>query len=125
MFTPEIKTFPNPLLLAIDAAERITVAANQAIAQSGLFSLVLSGGSTPKIVYDRLADEFRERIDWSRVEIYFGDERCVPPDHEQSNFRMANNSLLSKVPIPAENIHRMRGEIDPQQAATEYGQLLK
>ena len=64
-------------------------------------------------------------FDWSKVHIFFGDERCVPPDHADSNFRMAHEALLSKVPIPPENIHRMRGEIEPNASAKEYGQMLK
>src|SRR5262249_40589610 len=68
---------------------------------------------------------FRKQIDWSRVEIFFGDERCVPPDHPESNYRMAREALLSHVPIPGDNLYRMRGEIDPEVAAKEYGLMLK
>jgi 6-phosphogluconolactonase len=64
-------------------------------------------------------------FDWNNVHIYFGDERCVPPDHADSNFRMANETLLSKVPISPQNVHRMRGECKPNEAAKEYGQMLK
>jgi 6-phosphogluconolactonase len=122
MIKPEIKVLPDLSAIAHEAAERIV-----ALAKSGdPFSLVLSGGSTPKTLYQLLAsDEYRKQIDWNKVEIYFGDERCVPPDDPQSNFRMASEAMLSKLPIPEKNIHRMRGEIDPQAAAKEYGQLLK
>src|SRR5262249_46586581 len=67
----------------------------------------------------------RSQLNWSKAEIYFGDERCVPPDHPDSNYLMAYNAMLSKLPIPEPNVHRMRGELPPEQAATEYGQLLK
>ena len=122
---PLIQVFPDLSALASGAAERIEKVASAAIAAKGNFSLVLSGGSTPKTLYQLLAGEYRDRIDWPKVEIYFGDERCVPPDDPQSNFRMASEAMLSKLPIPEKNIHRMRGEIDPHTAAKEYGQLLK
>jgi 6-phosphogluconolactonase len=125
MSEPAIQVFPDLTALAAHAAEQMEKISTEAIAANGIFSLVLSGGSTPKTLYQLLASEFRDRIDWSKVEIYFGDERCVPPDDAQSNFRMASEAMLSKLPIPEKNIHRMRGEIDPQTAATEYGQLLK
>jgi 6-phosphogluconolactonase len=122
MLKPEIKILPDPSAIAHEAAQRIVALAKI----HDPFTLVLSGGSTPKTLYQLLAsDEYRRQIDWTKVEIYFGDERCVPPDDPQSNFRMAREAMLSKLPIPQVNIHRMRGEIDPQAAAKEYGQLLK
>ena len=122
----EIKVSPDTDDLLFQAAERITAAAEKAIADKGDFSIALSGGHTPEGLYKLLTREpYRLLIDWSKVSIYFGDERCVPPDSDQSNFRMANESLLSKAPIPADHIYRMRGEIDPQQAAKDYGELLK
>ena len=112
--------------LIAEAAERIVDAARRAIELSGSFSLALSGGHTPAGLYTALAsDAYRSDVDWGNVHIFFGDERCVPPDSDQSNYRMANETLLSKVPIPADQVHRMRGEIDPQIAAREYGELLK
>lgn len=126
MSPPEIKVLPDPMELAREAAERIATAAAHAIGEQGRFSLALSGGGTPRPAYELLAQEpYRSRIDWQKVRIFFGDERCVPPDHPQSNYRMANEALLSRVPIPAGNLFRMRGEIDPHQAAVEYGQMLK
>jgi 6-phosphogluconolactonase len=64
-------------------------------------------------------------VDWAKVQVFFGDERCVPPDHAESNYRMAHETLLSRVPIPGDNVYRMRGEIDPNEAAREYGLMLK
>ncbi|MDB5172724.1 MAG: pgl [Phycisphaerales bacterium] len=122
----EIKVVPDMAELVREAADRITDAARRAIAEKGSFSIALSGGRTPEGLYRLLASEpYRSAIDWGKVEVYFGDERSVPPDSDQSNFRMAHEALLSKVPIPKEDIHRIRGEIDPNAAAIEYGQLLK
>jgi 6-phosphogluconolactonase len=112
--------------VAAAAAERIVSLAPGAIAARGSFSIALSGGSTPKTLYRLLAgDAYVKRIDWKNWQIYFGDERCVPPMDQESNFRMASEAMLDYVPIAAENIHRMKGEIEPETAATEYGQLLK
>jgi len=83
--------------------------------------VALSGGSTPRATYTLLAsDEFAARVDWPRVHVLWGDERCVPPDHPESNYRMARETLLDKIPIPAENVYRIRGELPPDQAATAY-----
>lgn len=126
MINPEIKVLPTVQALAQEAADRLVQIANAAIDLNGEFSLVLSGGSTPKALYELLAaDPYRDQIQWPKVSIFFGDERCVGPDHPDSNYRMARIALLSEVPIPGDNVYRMRGEIDPNQAATEYGQLLK
>jgi 6-phosphogluconolactonase len=126
MTKPEIKVLPDPAAVAAETAERVVRAADEAIALAGRFSFVLAGGSTPKALYELLAgDSFRDRIDWPHVEIYFGDERTVPPDHKDSNYGMARVTMLSKLPIPESNVHRMCGEIDPEEAAKEYGLLLK
>ncbi|HEX8521167.1 MAG TPA: 6-phosphogluconolactonase [Tepidisphaeraceae bacterium] len=126
MSKSEVHVLPDAKAIAEEAADRIVGAAAQAIQLSGTFTLALSGGSTPKTLHQLLAsDAYRSQIDWSKVEIYFGDERTVPPDHADSNYRMAHETLLSKVPIPPQNIHRMRGEIDPNEAAIEYGRMLK
>ncbi len=121
-----IKVVADPAAVASTAAKRIVDLAEDAIATRGSFSIALSGGSTPKALFQLLAAEpYLKRIDWKNWKIYFGDERCVPPTHPDSNFRMASEAMLTKVPIPPDQIHRMKGELDPQQAATEYGQLLK
>ena len=126
MSTPTIKVFGSADELAQAAALHVLDAARQAAALSGTFTLTLAGGSTPKALYALLASQpLRDQIDWPHVEIFFGDERTVPPDHADSNYLMARETLLSKVPIPPQSIHRMRGEIDPNEAAKEYGQLLK
>jgi 6-phosphogluconolactonase len=122
----KIHVSPDVDSLIHEAAGRIVEAAAVAIREHERFSIALSGGNTPRGLYQLLAsDVYQKQIDWQHVEIYFGDERCVPPDSEQSNYRMAFIAMLSEVPIPAKQIHRMRGEIDPQEAAKEYGELLK
>lgn len=112
--------------LAEAAAQAVAGAAEEAVSQTGRFTLALSGGSTPRRLYARLASPpFRSRIDWARLDVFWGDERCVPPDHPDSNYRLADESLLSKVPIPPEQIYRMRGEdSDPERAALDYSQEL-
>src|SRR5881409_3587977 len=123
---PTVTVVPDPDALADAAARLIAEAAADAIEARGRFMWALAGGETPRATYARLAlPPFRERVDWRRVWVFFGDERCVPPDHPDSNYRMAHEAMLSKLPIPEPNIHRMRGELPPEQAATEYGQLLK
>jgi 6-phosphogluconolactonase len=90
------------------------------------FCLALAGGSTPRPLYERLAQApYATQIDWAKVHIFWGDERCVPPDHVDSNYRMAQDAWLSRVAIPDENIHRLHGESEPTQAATEYEQQLR
>jgi 6-phosphogluconolactonase len=124
----EIKIVPDAKAVAIEAAERVTLGAERAIAERGKFSIALSGGSTPKALYALLTtDPYRSRIDWPKVHILFGDERGVPPEHKDSNYKMAEEALLSKAPIPASQVHRMKGELGDkvEQAAKEYGQMLK
>lgn len=126
MTNPEIKVLADPALLAAEAAERFISLAREAIGQRGRFSVALSGGHTPEKMFQLLAQEsYRWRVPWEKVEIFFSDERCVPPDSLESNYHMAEEALLRNVPIPGDNVYRMRGEIDPNQAAIEYGQLLK
>jgi 6-phosphogluconolactonase len=126
MSTPTIQVVADAPAIVVAAAEKIIEVADAAITERGAFSIALSGGSTPKMLFQLLAtDGFSKRIDWKKWHIYFGDERCVPPVHPDSNFRMASEAMLNHVAIPPENIHRMKGEIEPQQAAIEYGQLLQ
>ncbi len=89
------------------------------------FHVALSGGSTPKIVFDVLASDFKEVIDWSNIHFYWGDERCVPPSDDQSNYKMTVEHLFSKLEIPKENIHRILGENDPKGEALRYSNLLE
>jgi 6-phosphogluconolactonase len=111
------------------ALRRFVAAAEYAISVNGVFNVALSGGHTPERLFRLLAKGEPTAnpwpFDWSKVQVYFVDERCVPPQHEESNFRMADGTLLSHVPIPRDNVHRMRGEIEPNEAAREYGLMLK
>jgi 6-phosphogluconolactonase len=126
MLTPEIKVVTDPIAAALLAAERIVAAAESAIEFRDSFSIVLSGGSTPKALYTLLAtEEVRTSIDWTKVHVFFGDERCVPPDHAESNYRMAREALLAKVPVPGDNVYRIRGEADPAEAAQDYDDTLR
>lgn len=84
-----------------------------------IFAIGLSGGSTPRALYETMARRQSE-LDWKAIHLFWGDERCVPPDHPDSNYRMAYESLIQHVPIPTENVHRIRGEDDPQAAAEAY-----
>ncbi|MFT5943142.1 MAG: 6-phosphogluconolactonase, partial [Sediminicola sp.] len=86
--------------------------------------IALSGGSTPKIVFDVLADEYVKDINWDNVYFYWGDERCVPPTHEESNYKMTATHLFEKISIPRDNIHRIHGEDNPKEEAKRYAQLL-
>jgi len=126
MIRRSIHVVENADALAREAAMRIIAASKAAIGRKGSFSIALSGGSTPKVTFSLLAQQpLRSQVDWGKWDVYWGDERCVPPDHADSNFKMATDAMLSKVPVPDANIHRMKGEIDPTAAAAEYGQLLK
>jgi 6-phosphogluconolactonase len=108
------------------AADCFTALAEEVAARSASFTVALSGGSTPKPLYALLAsDGYKERIPWPRVHLFWGDERCVPPDHPQSNYRLVRESLLARVKITTENVHRMQGEKDPAVAALEYEAVLK
>jgi 6-phosphogluconolactonase len=119
---PALTIVEDAAALARRGAELVVEAAREAIAERGTFSLALSGGSTPRALYTLLAEPpFAGQVAWAQVEVWWGDERCVSPDDPQSNYRMAREALLSKVPIPAENVHRMRGEDpDPAAAAAAY-----
>jgi 6-phosphogluconolactonase len=127
MASPLIKVVRDQEQMVEEAASRIVAAAARAEREGNLFSLFLSGGSTPRALYQLLAAEpWRSRLDWRQVELYFGDERCVPTDSPVSNYRMAHEALIGRVPIPAGQVHRMQGEApDPTDAARAYGQLLK
>jgi 6-phosphogluconolactonase len=113
-----IETLPNPAALARHVAEWMTAAA---LAAKEAFRVSLSGGSTPKILYALLAsDAFRGRFPWTRVSWYWGDERFVPHDHPESNYRMAREAMLARVPVPPENIHPVPADGTPEEAASRY-----
>ena len=112
--------------LAETAAIHWVELAQEAINSRGRFDVALAGGSTPKATYTLLATPgFFRRVDWTRVFVFWGDERCVPADHPDSNYRMACETWLKHVPIPEENIHRLAGEVDPEVGAAEYETMLR
>jgi 6-phosphogluconolactonase len=116
-----IHCHPDAEAVAAAAAEHLAEAARRASAERGKFRVALSGGSTPRLLYQRLAlPELGAAIDWRRWEIFFGDERSVPPDHPQSNYRMVNEAWFSRVPLPASSVHRIQGELDGAEAAVRY-----
>jgi 6-phosphogluconolactonase len=120
-----IERYANSQLLARAAAEHFIRIANDAIKLRGRFAVALSGGATPKTLYEQLAAaEMVSRVKWRRVYVFWGDERCVPPGHADSNYRLAYESLLLHAPIPPENVHRIHGELPPEQAAREYERQL-
>lgn len=106
--------FPDDDTLMRAEAEHVARLARAATAARGRFLLAFSGGSTPRRLYELLSrPPFLDGIDWARVYVFWGDERCVPPDHPQSNYRMAREALLDRVPLPKENVFRLHGEDDP------------
>ncbi len=113
----DLRHFPDAFAARTAAFLREQIAG--AIAAHGLCRLALSGGNTPRAIHGELVSIGRD-LPWDRVQITFGDERCVPPDHADSNFRMARESLLDRVPIPAGNVFRMEGELAPETAARHY-----
>lgn len=123
----EILIVTNPDELSRRAAQEFVRQAGEAVQANGFFTVALSGGSTPRDLYMLLAsDQYRERVPWSKVYVFWGDERCVSPDHPNSNYHMACESLLDKVPIPKENIYRMPAEQkDHDCAAAGYEQTIK
>lgn len=121
----EIRIFEDPLALHAAAAGMLARAAGEAIRARGEFNLVLSGGSTPKELYRLLAEQYGRRIAWERVSFFWGDERSVPPDHRDSNFRLARETLLDPLSIAETQITRIPGEMDPGLAANTYEDLLR
>jgi 6-phosphogluconolactonase len=123
---PPVDVLPDRPRLMQAAAEHVVEVASRALERRGRFTVALSGGSTPAALYALLATEaFARRLKWSRVQVFWGDERCVPPEHPQSNYRMARDTLLAKVPVPEANVHRIRGEDDPKRSAAAYEALLR
>jgi 6-phosphogluconolactonase len=121
----EVIVFKDAGELALGAARNIQSIIRQTLSEQDRFSLVLSGGSTPRAIYTLLGQPpLLDHVTWSRVHFFWGDERCVPPDHAYSNYLMAYETLLSHLPLPSQNIHRIQGEILPGEAAGAYEQEL-
>lgn len=121
-----VHVYPDTAGLARAAAELFVHLAEGAVRARGRFTVALAGGSTPRGTYALLASEaFAPRVDWSRVHVFWGDERCVPPEHPESNHRMARETLLDHVPIPPANVHRIPCEQEPMRAAATYERTLQ
>jgi 6-phosphogluconolactonase len=124
----EVQILPDAAAIARRAAERIIESAAAAVRERGVFTISLAGGSTPKTLYTLLATDpaFKSKMPWDKTQFFFGDERHVPPDDSESNFRMANESMLSKLSLKPEQVLRIKAEYeDAEKAAKEYEQTLR
>jgi 6-phosphogluconolactonase len=131
---PDVRIFDDLELLSRAAAELFIEDSKQAVSRRGRFLVVLSGGSTPMELYKLLAQSpYREQMDWMRVHVFWGDERCVPMEDPENNYRQARDVLLNQVSIPKENIHRVLSDastwlstsLEPVEAAKDYANILK
>src|ERR1700759_693283 len=122
----QVRVYSDAQEVALKAARFFARLADQYVVGSGKFTVALSGGSTPRAMFSLLAEApFLDTVPWESIHFFWGDERCVPPDHPDSNYRMALETLLSKVPVPPENIYRVPAELsDPNEAADQYSATL-
>jgi len=121
-----IEVLPDAEALALRAADAFAMVAQAAAAARGRFAVALSGGDTPRALYRHLArQQFAQKVPWRRVHLYWGDERCVPPDDAASNYGSARDAFIRHVPVSADSVHRMRGEDDPETAALAYEAVLR
>src|SRR5438445_11114264 len=111
----QIIVLDSPADVYVRSAEELTHSAGEAICMHGEFRLCLAGGSTPQATYELLASRFHHSIDWSEVQFFWGDERCVPPSDPASNFAMTHRMMLSKLQLKPSQVHRVRGEVPPGQ----------
>ena len=121
----KLKIFETPDEVAKTFAEDFQGTVEKIIFEKGNINISLSGGSTPKILFDILADRYSNKIDWTKVHLFWGDERCVPPDDEESNYGMTKKRLLNFIIIPEENVHRAKGEVEPEKEAVRYSSEIK
>jgi 6-phosphogluconolactonase len=118
---PQVRVLRDLEAVSLAAAGLVSSIAEGAIAGKGRFAVALSGGATPRRLYSILgAAPFRERIGWEKVHLFWADERCVPVDHNESNYRLVAGTLLRRVDLPKDQVHRIRGEEEPERAAREY-----
>lgn len=119
------RRFEDAEALYAAVARAVVARARDAVRRRGRFDLALAGGATPLPLYRRLAESpLRERVDWTRVHLWFGDERCVPPHHPRSNYRQVREALLDRLPRPSARVHRIRGEYAAPAAAADYARRL-
>lgn len=112
-----VQSYPSPAQVAAELSLRVRLQSDAAVAEHGRFRVVLAGGTTPLVAYRRLA---AEDLNWRDWEVYFGDERCLEPDHPERNSRAARDALLDHVPIPPDRIHPIRAELGPEAGAKDY-----
>lgn len=117
---PEIRVFNDVENLSRAAANLFTAQAAESITKRNRFLVALNGGNTPMRLFQLLATDHRDQVDWKRVHVFWGDERCVPPDDAGSSYGQARDALLSRVPIPGSNIHRIMGELGPVETSGNY-----
>jgi len=123
---PQIQVYPDQKQQTEAAIKLFINSAVKSVQQNGFFSVALSGGSTPEKLYAGLAaPEYQEILPWEKIHLFFGDERLVPPDHPDSNFRMVQKALLQRVSIPRENVHRVKTELKPKLSASSYEDEMK
>jgi 6-phosphogluconolactonase len=121
-----IRIFVDLELLSQEAAKIFANLADQSVCSRGCFAVALSGGNTPRRLHEILASApFHDKVPWQSVHFFWGDERCVPPDDQRSNYCMARETLLDHVPVPPENIHAVKGDLAPAQAAAQYEAKLR
>jgi len=126
--TVTYRVLPTPAATARAAARFFLDVALKAATDRGIARVAISGGMTPKSMFELLADPaeaFLKQVPWDRIELYWVDERCVPPDDPESNYRMTKEALLSKVPLATERVHRMEGELEPEVAAARYESVIR
>ena len=117
-----IKIFPSPYELAEKYAEELVSMIIESANKKKPFTVALSGGSTPELLFSVLGEHFSKSAPWEYVHFFWGDERCVPPDNQGSNYGMTSRKLLEKIDIPSANIHRIKGEADPEKEAARYSE---
>ena len=126
--TVTYRVLATPAATARAAAQFFLEAAVKAVTARGVARIAISGGSTPKSMFGLLADPagpFLKQVPWDKIDLYWVDERCVPPDNIESNYRMTREAMLSKVPLPAGRVHRMEGELEPEVAAARYESIIR
>ena len=117
-----VDIFPSPYELAMEIAGKMAQMIRSSASKNNVFTVALSGGSTPELLFNLLSDNYAESVPWKYVHIFWGDERCVPPDNSESNFGMTKRTLLRRILLPSTNIHRIKGENDPDVEVERYSQ---
>jgi 6-phosphogluconolactonase len=125
MSKPQLIVLEDARAVVIRAAEEFAHFAGEAICTHGQFTIALAGGSTPSAMYELLATRFKFSVDWKEVQFFFGDERCVPPDHKASNYAMVNRTILAPLGIKPAQVHRIQGELKPEDGAKAYEEDLR